>query len=157
MRIFSNSLILVVILALLWGCEIGTPPVVGDCANPLDLEELKSTWILEEIIDKETNESVPFPEEKSAEFTFQGEGCVAVKGTCNKGQGKYEVSENELTIVKIGLTKQYCIDFDERIITRNLSGIYCISGDKLTIISNSDKDLIFKKADHMQSFECVDF
>ena len=159
MRIFSNSYILVVIVALFFSCEIDIPPGVDDSSPKLNVEELKSTWILEEIIDKETHESEPFPYDRLPGITFHGEDCIKVIGPCNSGPGKYILTGNEVQVTKLAMTEKACrkiiMEFED-IFTRSLSGTYIISGDKLTIISNSDKDLIFKKADHTKSYECFD-
>lgn len=159
MHTFSNLGYVVTILILMISCENDTLPAFDDCTHQLNVEELRSTWILEKVIDKETNESESFPDGRLSGITFHGDDCITVGGPCNGGPGKYILTGNEVQITKLAMTEKGCsndiMEFEDTF-TRNLSGTYCISGDKLTIISNSDKDLILKKADHMQSYECVD-
>ncbi len=126
--------------------------------NNLDLNELKTTWILDKFIDKATNKSDTLPENYSAGFTFHGKDCITVIGPCNSGPGKYEISGNKITIIKLAMTERGCniLGYEEQF-TNNLSGYYSILNDTLTIISDLNTDLVLFRADSTEIYDCYDF
>jgi len=123
----------------------------------IDSDKLEGTWIFKKFIDKTTNESFYLPDD-SAEVTFHGGNCIYVIGPCNRGNGKYEIDDNKILIMNLAMTERVCTNiFYEKMYTENLSGIYEIKGDTLTIISDFDTDLVLFRADSTKIYHCYNF
>lgn len=124
----------------------------------LDTKDLLYSWELDYFINKATGETDNLPDTYSAGITFHGEDCINVSGPCNSGPGKYELNGNKLKVTKIAMTERGCnILGYETLFTSNLSGIYNINGDKLTIDSDNDYNLVLSRIDSKKVYDCYDF
>lgn len=160
MKAIALKLSIVIVLFALIKCE-------KDNSKFLDINELKASWELERVIEKQTGKIDTLYSRYRISLTFHSENCVSIIGPCKSGPGKFEINENYITISTIALTdpdsdyyEKYCrinfyntLDFDE-IFFNNLNGNYSINGNKLTIISDGDYNLEFTKSSWDLSFAC---
>jgi len=122
----------------------------------LDLNDLKSTWDFEKFIDKKNNQSDFIPEDFYAEITIHGDKCIQVQGPCNIGPGNFRINGNIIEITHLAMTEMVCTGYED-VFTNNLSGKYLIDGNKLTIISINDYDIVFNRMDSTKLYDCYDF
>lgn len=123
--------------------------------NELISRGLKSSWVLNKITDKITNESDSLTGDYTAEITFHGNNCIHVMGPCNSGGGKFTVNENNVVINDVAMTERGCDELDfESVFANNLSGEYTIEGNKLTIISSNNKELTFTRLETTRTYIC---
>ncbi|MFY0599551.1 MAG: META domain-containing protein [Cyclobacteriaceae bacterium] len=113
------------------------------------MQGLEGIWDIETYIDKSTNAREDVLKEDVASIKFEGNE-VLVSTFCNGGSGKIEITKTKITVTDLAMTEIACLLMSEHEyrFTDNLSGQYKIEGEKLTIISDQNTDLILTKANH---------
>lgn len=148
----TNIFYLLVIIFIYCSCDKNSE------VKTLNKKDLLHSWELDYYINKSTGETQNLPDTYSAGITFHGEDCVNVLGPCNGGPGKYELIDNKIKVTKLAMTERGCnILGYETLFTGNLSGTYIISGEKLTIDSDNDYNLVFSRMDSTKVYDCYDF
>ena len=109
----------------------------------------KSNWCLSKVENKTQNSFLIYPDslDRHIYINFKNDSVVELSGYCNKGSGKYKISNNNIIFLKISMTEMMCIGaiWEKYLFELCKAETFILHDKELKIITSGDFNLIFVK------------
>jgi len=115
------------------------------------IEKLKTSWTLQQLVDRSTNISDTLPTDSRTDLTFKDDNIIALITPCNSGTGKFDIKRDHIVVSDLAMTNHECERMAlENKITDNLTGTFMIKENNLYIESDHNTELIFTKTEALK-------
>lgn len=126
------------------------------CNKTPDDITLSGKWELDEFTNKQNGETYKLPDGFTAGITFTDQDSLIIKAPCNSGGASFIINGAKLSFNQIAITKRGCeVSEYESTFIDNLSGKYSVARDQLSISSNFDTDMKFRKVNSISNSICI--